>query len=226
MAIHQRADGAAGENTLIRLVMLLRAPRKDEFIAAHVTLDAKTLGVARPAAEADSFWRVAVLQRSVPHDSSVARNILAGMADAVKLLSGAKTVLLIDWPSRDVPDTLARGGFTVVSSDGPDEYNAYEVEGAGVRVRPVGEPPKRADLVYTHRPIDELPDIIDAAKAAGAKAVWIQSGLDQTGEKDPRGCWFPDAESAKARGIVEREGLIYIESPYIADAVRGKAVKS
>jgi hypothetical protein len=148
------------------------------------------------------------------------------MADPTELLSGAKTVLLIDWPSRDVPDTLARGGFTVVSSDGPDEYNAYEVAGTGVRVRAVGQPPKRADLVYTHRPIDELPDIIDAAKAAGAKAVWIQSGLDTAGVKDPRGCWFPDAESTRAREIVERAGLVYIESPYIADAVRGRTVKS
>jgi predicted CoA-binding protein len=148
------------------------------------------------------------------------------MADPVKLLSGAKTVLLIDWPSRDVPDTLARGGFTVVSSDGPDEYNAYEVEGNEVRVRAVGEPPKRADLVYTHRPIDELPDIIDAAKATGAKAVWIQSGLDKTGAKDPRGFWLPEAASTKARGIVESAGLVYIESPYIADAVRGRALKS
>ena len=148
------------------------------------------------------------------------------MADPAKLLDGARTVLLIDWPSRDVPDTLARGGFTVVSSDGPDEYNAYEIEGERVRVRAVGEPPMRADLVYTHRPIDELPEIIDAAKAAGAKAVWIQSGLDETGAKDPRGCWLPDAESTKAREIVEGAGLTYIESPYIADAVRGRAIKS
>jgi hypothetical protein len=148
------------------------------------------------------------------------------MADAADLLGGTKTVLLIDWPSRDVPDTLARGGFTVVSSDGPEEYNAYELKGNEVRVRAAGEPPKRADLVYTHRPIDELPDIIEAAKAAGAKAVWIQSGLDETGAKDPRGCWLPDAESVKARGRVEEAGLVYIESPYIADAVRRRALES
>jgi predicted CoA-binding protein len=148
------------------------------------------------------------------------------MTDVAKLLADAKTVLLIDWPSRDVPDTLARSGLTVVSSDGPDEYNAYELEGNEVRVRAVGEPPKRADIVYTHRPIDELPDIIDAAKAAGAKAVWIQSGLDKSGAKDPRGCWFPEADSAKAREIVEAAGLSYIDAPYIADAARGGAVKS
>ena len=146
------------------------------------------------------------------------------MADVAGRLAQTKTVLLIDWPSRDVPDTLARGGFTVVSSDGPDEYNAYEVEGGEVRVRDVGQLPKRADLVYTHRPIDELPEIVDTAKAVGAKAVWIQSGLDKSGAKDPRGYWFPQAESDKARKIVEGAGLTYIEASYIADAVRGRSV--
>ena len=106
------------------------------------------------------------------------------MTDVAKLLAGTKTVLLIDWPSRDVPDTLARSGFTVVSNDGPDEYNAYEIEGGEVRLRDVGQLPRTADLVYTHRPIDELPEIVDTAKAVGAKAVWIQSGRDKTGAKD------------------------------------------
>ena len=144
------------------------------------------------------------------------------MTDVATLLAGTKTVLLIDWPSRDVPDTLARSGFTVVSNDGPDEDNAYEVEGGEVRLRDVRKLPKTADLVYTHRPIDELPEIVDTANAVGAKAVWIQSGRDKTGAKDPRGCWLPQAESAKARAIVEGAGLAYFEAPYIADAVRGR----
>ena len=142
------------------------------------------------------------------------------MTDIAKLLADTKTVLLIDWPSRDVPDTLARSGFMVVSNDGPDEYNAYEIEGGEVRVRDVGQLPRTADLLYTHRPIDELPEIVDTAKAVGAKAVWIQSGRDEAGVKDPRGCWFAPEESRKARGIVEGAGLTYVEAPYIADAVR------
>jgi predicted CoA-binding protein len=144
------------------------------------------------------------------------------MTDVAKLLAGTKTILLIDWPSRDVPDTLARSGFTVVSNDGPGEYNAYEVEGGEVRLRDVGQLPKTADLVYTHRPIDELPEIVDTAKAVGANAVWIQSGRDKSGAKDPRGCWLPESASAKARGIVEGAGLNYIDAPYVADAVRGR----
>jgi len=137
------------------------------------------------------------------------------MTDAAKVLAGTKIVLLVDWPSRDVPDTLARSGFTVVSNDGPDEYNAYEVQGGEVRVRSVGQLPRRADLVYTHRPVDELTEIVDTAKALGAKAVWIQSGRDKTGAKDPRGCWLSQGESGKARTIVEGAGLTYIEAPYV-----------
>ena len=117
------------------------------------------------------------------------------MADVAGLLRQAKTIYLIDWPSRDVPDALARNGFTVVSSDGPGEYNAYEMIGSSVRLRPVGGPPAQADLVYTHRPIDELPEIVQVAKSVGAKALWVQSGRDDTGSKDPHGCWIPPEES-------------------------------
>lgn len=141
-------------------------------------------------------------------------------ADGSELLAGTKTVYLVDWPSRDVPDTLARSGLTVVSSDGPDEYHAYEVAGDAVRLRTVNGPPARADLVYTHRPIEELPEILETAKVIGAKALWFQSGLDDSGARDPRGCWLSPDESVRARKIVEGAGLTYLEAPYIADAVR------
>jgi predicted CoA-binding protein len=144
------------------------------------------------------------------------------MADIAALLSAAKTVFLVDWPSRDVPDTLARHGFTVVSDDGPgiEAYNSYVTDGDVVRVRPLAELPETADLVYTHRPIDELPEIVETARKLGAKALWLQSGRDSTGARDPRGVWLPEEESGKARGIVEAAGLTYVEAPYIADAVR------
>lgn len=142
------------------------------------------------------------------------------MTDGVDLLRTAKSVLLVDWPSRDVPDTLARGGFAVTSSDGPDEYNAYEVEQGSVRVRSIDAVPELADLVYTHRPIEELPEIVNRAKSVGARAVWFQSGRSDRGAKDPRGCWMPPDDARRARAIVEKAGLSYIESPYIADAVR------
>jgi predicted CoA-binding protein len=139
-----------------------------------------------------------------------------------QLLEGARTILLVDWPSRDVPDTLARHGFAVVSHDGPGDadYNAYVPDGDPVRVHPVGRRPDRADLVYSHRPLDEWPDIAAMAKELGAKAVWIQSGRDATGARDARGCWLPDEDARVARGTVERAGLVFVDRPYIADAAR------
>jgi predicted CoA-binding protein len=141
------------------------------------------------------------------------------MTDVARLVSETRTVLLIDWPSREVPETLARRGFTVVSAEGPGKYNAYEVEATVVRARDVGRLPDRADLVYAHRPVDELPEIVDTAKSIGARAIWLQSGRNKAGAKDPRGCWRPADESSRARKIVEHAGLRYIDAPYILDAV-------
>ena len=58
---------------------------------------------------------------------------MSDVTDIAGLLRKTKTILLVDWPSRDVPDTLARSGFAVVSNDGPGEYNAYEFGGDEVR---------------------------------------------------------------------------------------------
>lgn len=123
----------------------------------------------------------------------------------------------MDWPSREVPDALAQRGLGVISQDGPDTYNAYEPAGAGVRVTPAA-PPEHVDLVYAHRPIDELPDIVALALTHGAAAVWFQSGRDRSGAKDPHGCWIPSEEAERARRIVEEAGLAYIDAPYIAEA--------
>lgn len=144
------------------------------------------------------------------------------MTDVQRLLASTVTILLIDWPSRDVPDTLARHGFTVISHDdeAPEAYNAYRVQGDEVRVEYVGRLPERADIVYTHRPVDELPEIVETAKSVGARAVWIQSGRDSGGVKNPHGVWLAADDSRRAREIVEAAGLDYVEAPYIAEAAR------
>ncbi|MDX6567053.1 MAG: hypothetical protein QOE10_2715 [Gaiellales bacterium] len=41
------------------------------------------------------------------------------MTDAEQLLESANSVLIVDWPSRDVPDALARAGYGVVDSQAP-----------------------------------------------------------------------------------------------------------
>jgi predicted CoA-binding protein len=129
------------------------------------------------------------------------------MTDYHEPLATATSFLLIDWPSRDVPDTLARHGYRVAAADGPrdDEYNAYELADGEVRVRPLDAAPHMVDIVYAHRPLAELDRIIEQARALNARAVWLQSG------------------SPQARQIVERAGLMYFDSPYLPDAIRGTA---
>jgi predicted CoA-binding protein len=126
------------------------------------------------------------------------------MANYRDLLSTSTSILLIDWPNRDVPDTLARHGFSVTSHDGPgpNEYNAYQMANGVVQVRAVGTPPQQVDIVYSHRPLDELPGIIEQARALNARAVWLTSGSEQ------------------AKLAVESAEMEYFDSPYIADAVR------
>ena len=148
------------------------------------------------------------------------------MGDAGQVLDAARTVVVVDWPTKDVPETLARAGYTVLVKGGPepDNYQAYEVQGSQVVTRRTGQPPA-ADLVYSHRPIGELPGIVDMAQRLGASAVWVQSGVASDGTKAPNGCWMDQAVSRAAREIVESAGLAYLETPYIADEVRSRGIR-
>ena len=129
---------------------------------------------------------------------------------SVELLRSARSVLVIDWPSRDVPDSLALAGLTVVSHEGPgdDTYVRYEVEDGAVVTRPPGAAPALADVVYTFRPVAELPGILAMAQSVGARAVWTEFVAPS------------DEEAQRARALVESAGLTYIDSPPIADAAR------
>lgn len=144
------------------------------------------------------------------------------MTDARKVLERSRRIVLVDWPSRDVPDTLVRAGFTVVVKNGPGpvDYALQQLQDGQVVSRPGVGRPSGADLVYAHRPTSELPGIVALAKDLGAFAVWRQSGMRSDGTKDPTGCWVPDEEAALARQIVESAGLTYLQDSYIADVAR------
>src|SRR2546430_2403457 len=118
------------------------------------------------------------------------------MTDARKVLERSRRIVLVDWPSRDVPDTLVRAGFSVVVRDGPGpaDYAAQVLEDGQVVSHPGAGRPSGADLVYAHRPTTELPRIVALAQELGAFAVWRQSGMRRDGAKDPTGCWVPDEE--------------------------------
>ena len=137
-------------------------------------------------------------------------------------MRAARAVLVVDWPSVEVPETLARAGFEVVvhGGPGPEDYTEYVLEGERVEARPRGRPPEHADLVYTHRPLPELEAIVETAGALGASAVWLQSGLAPGGTRDPKGCWLPPEQSEQARAVVESAGLAYVDDGYIVDVAR------
>jgi hypothetical protein len=116
------------------------------------------------------------------------------VARADEVLSGTRSVLIVDWPSRDVPDTLSEVGYEVTIKGGPGPLP--------------DSAPKSVDLVYAHRPFEELAGIVALAKEHGARAVWLQTDLT-------------DDQSREARALVEDAGLAYIDDVYIADAVRG-----
>lgn len=130
--------------------------------------------------------------------------------DAVEVLRSARRVLVIDWPARDVPDSLALAGVQVVAHEGPGEedYVRYEVQEGAVVTRPPGAAPAAVDLVYTFRPVEELPDILAMAQSVGERAVWAQFVA-------------PSDEVARSdRSLVESAGLTYIDAPSIVEAAR------
>ncbi len=144
------------------------------------------------------------------------------MSDATDTLRATSSVLIIDWPSRDVPDSLARAGYivTVKGGPGPDDYSAYELREGEVVASHVGRAPAKVDLVYSHRPLTELPGILAMAAELGAQALWRQSGLANAETNDPKGCWESEEASRQARQLVQAAGLRYVDDVYIGDAVR------
>lgn len=137
------------------------------------------------------------------------------------MLQQANRIVLVDWPSRDVPDTLVRCGYSVVvkNGPGPDDYAAQVMADGKVTDRPVGRP-TQADLIYAFRPAGELPQIVALAVQTGASTVWRQSGRRNDGAADPTGCWVPEQAAQQERRIVESAGLAYVHHAYIADIAR------
>jgi len=156
--------------------------------------------------------------------ASGAAEALAALEAAARVLAETRSVLVIDWPSRDVPASLVFGGFRVFvkGGPGPADYAAWELDSGEPVSRPLGREPGRVDLVYCHRPFGELPGIVALAGRLGARAFWWQTGLTSDGGKDPSGCWAPTEESRQARELAAVAGLAYIDDVYIADAVRAR----
>src|ERR1700682_6135923 len=138
------------------------------------------------------------------------------------MLRAVNTILVVDWPSKDVPEALTLAGFHVIvhGGPGPEDYSVYELDNDEIIVRQLGRPPESADLIYSYRSFGELPEIVGTAKRLGAKTIWTQSGLSAPGVSDTKACWVPEAELQSARQLVRSAGLELITQPYIGDVAR------
>lgn len=143
--------------------------------------------------------------------------------DPKEILKAANTILVIDWPSKDVPESLARAGFQVIVKGGPgaEDYSTYELNDGKVVPRRTGRAPEHADLVYSYRPLTELPEILAMARSIHAKAIWTQSGVSGPNAADPSGCWLAEEDLRSTHDLVQAAGLTHIAEPYIADLARG-----
>ena len=109
----------------------------------------------------------------------------------------AKSVLIVDWPSQDVPRELIAAGFDVFSANlaagTASRYSVGERSAAqsrdGVEVLPPqrdGDPPliisrlatmpEHVDVIAFHRPAAEHAGIAQRAVDLGARMVWVQLG--------------------------------------------------
>jgi predicted CoA-binding protein len=124
------------------------------------------------------------------------------MADPKTVLERAGTVAVVgmstdpDKKAQTIPARLLRHGFRLI----PVHPKADEILGlrAYRSLADIGEP---VDVVQVFRPAEEAPEIARQAVAAGARALWLQTGL----------------RSQAARAIAESAGLDYVEDHCMAD---------
>ena len=71
-----------------------------------------------------------------------------------------------------VPAYLQEHGYQIIP------VNPFEEEGLGVKaVDSLADVDKEIDLVLVFRKREAVPGVVDEAIAAGAKAIWMQSGI-------------------------------------------------
>ena len=134
------------------------------------------------------------------------------------------SILLVDWPSRDIPLSLVKSGFTVFSYS-PDGYSQALVESNlpadqhgiiepatgtattkdGLVLLRLPEPPTTVDLVMIYRPSEEHESIIrDQVLALGAKVLWLQ----------------PPVESIETGKMAIEQGLTFVQGRDIRELTR------
>jgi len=135
------------------------------------------------------------------------------------VLRRSREILLVDWPSVDVPRALLRAGFTVFChsphgytqaeqvAEFPQDVNSKNIFPPKTRdddylvFRPLTTAPAAVDIVNVYRPEAEHAKIMtDVVLPLKAKCLWLQSPLT----------------SDNTRVIAESKGLVFIQDSDIA----------
>jgi predicted CoA-binding protein len=135
------------------------------------------------------------------------------MTDLKSILEKIHTILLVDWPNRDVPRSLAQAGFTVFSYS-PGTYSQALIETTlpasmedGLIFRSIDHAPDAVDLVMIYRPPEEHAAIIrDQVLPLGAKLIWLQ----------------PPVESPKTKEIADEHGLNFVQGHDIREIIHNR----
>lgn len=121
------------------------------------------------------------------------------MTDPIHLLENAQTIAVVGCSAtpgkeaHDVPRALVPY-YDVL----PVNPNATEIFGKQV-YRTLAEVPGPVDIVNVFRPSAETPQVAQAAADAGARALWLQTGIAHP----------------EARRIAEDAGMEYVENTCI-----------
>jgi predicted CoA-binding protein len=100
-------------------------------------------------------------------------------------------------PSHGVAEYIKSVGYRII----PVNPNEKEVLGEKSYAR-LEDVPEKIDVVDIFRRAEEVPAVVESAIRVGAKVVWMQLGIENTGA----------AEKARAAGlIVVEDACIYVE---------------
>jgi uncharacterized protein len=128
-------------------------------------------------------------------------------AAITEILDSAKTVAVVGLSSRPyrasygVAETLQRSGYRVI----PVNPNESEVLGEKCYAR-LEDIPEKVDIVDIFRRSEFVPEIVDSAIRIGARAIWMQEGVEdeRSAERARRAGLFVIMDNCIAKEIYKR----------------------
>lgn len=141
----------------------------------------------------------------------------------LNVLAEARTVALVDWPSRDLVENLLRSGREVWVKGGSEDtdWTRRQMRDGAVVAIATRAPPERVDLLYVFRPMAELATLFALATRLGAHTFWYQSGLNADAHASARGCWLSADDVRTIERMADAAKVRLVHDVYLGEAVIG-----